>query len=249
MYTSTGHKFEFDRSSASIRVRTLGPFVPSVSKRSPPAFNDKSAVVSVNQDFLSLGFDRGAAAMIRWGEAGRQNNQTNFMDSFSFSPTPFDHPKIDHARTIAAQLGVTTEEERSVVGWIPALSSYFSTVAQTPNLKGIMLKVLNLPSIWSFVRRRGVTAFIGISHDDVKTFSAAGWGLPSDSAVYALPGILSLNDHEALALTLIVTAPRPPLLVCGGIVGLLAENPDDAENYLTMRIISARGNSAAPDKN
>jgi hypothetical protein len=30
------------------------------------------------------------------------------------------------------------------------------------------------------------------------------------------------------------------MLACGGIVGLLAENPADKENYLTLRVVSAR---------
>jgi hypothetical protein len=58
-----------------------------------------------------------------------------------------------------------------------------------------------------------------------------------------LPTTLSIHDHEALALTMIVAPPRPPLLACGGIIGLLAENPEDAENYMTIRIISAHGGS------
>lgn len=242
MYTSTGRKFEFAESPASIRVRTIGPFTEPNSKRSPPAFNDKSARVSVNKAFLSLGLDGGAAAIIRWARAG-QKAGTNFISCFSFAPKPFASSEIEHNQKLAARLQVTPDEERSVVGWIPALMCYFSTVEQTPNLKTILLKVLNMPSLWSFIRNRGMNVFMGIDHDDVSPFSPVGWGLPSSSPVYALPTTLSINDHEALALTMIVAPPRPPLLACGGIIGLLAENPEDAENYMTIRIISAHGGS------
>jgi hypothetical protein len=249
LYTSTGRKFEFAGSPASMGVRTIGPFAEPKSRRSQPACIDKSARVSVNKDFLSLGFDRGAAAVIRWGQCGRPKSGTNFMDSFSFSPKPFDSPRIDHARQLAEQFQVTPEEERSVAGWIPALGCYFNTAGQTPNLKSIMRKVLNLPSLWSFIRNGGVKVGINIEHDDVRLFSPAGWGMPSDGPVYALPAMLTINGHHALALTLIVTAPRPPLLACGGIIGLLAENPEDAENYMTLRVISAHGGSGTAEKN
>jgi hypothetical protein len=44
----------------------------------------------------------------------------------------------------------------------------------------------------------------------------------------------------------LVTSPHPPLQVCGGVLGFLAENPSDPENYLTLRLISAQAKSAAP---
>jgi hypothetical protein len=247
MYTSTGNKFAFARSPANIRVQTIGPFAESNSKGRHPAFNEKSAQVSVNKDFLSLGFDLGAAAVLRWASLARQKDGADFRKSFEFGPAPFDGSRITRDKKLAAQMQVTPEEEHSVVGWIPALSCYFSTVRQTPNLKGIMLKVLDMPSLWSIVRNGGITAGIGISYEDVRQCSPAGWGLPSGSPVYALPAFLSINDREALNLTMVVATPRPPLLACGGIIGLLAENPEDAENYLTLRIISAHCGAGATE--
>ena len=51
---------------------------------------------------------------------------------------------------------------------------------------------------------------------------------------------LRLNQRRSLELTLVVTAPAPPLLSCGGVLGLLAENPDDKQVYLSLRIVSAQ---------
>jgi hypothetical protein len=51
---------------------------------------------------------------------------------------------------------------------------------------------------------------------------------------------LSLNRHPSLDLTLVVTAPRSPLLSCAGVLGLLAEKPGDKNIYLNLRILSAR---------
>jgi hypothetical protein len=49
-----------------------------------------------------------------------------------------------------------------------------------------------------------------------------------------------LNKQPALHFTLFVTAPQSPLLVCGGVVGLLAEKPGDPASYLTLQVLSAR---------
>jgi hypothetical protein len=70
--------------------------------------------------------------------------------------------------------------------------------------------------------------------------NGADWSLPPAQPVYHLPMVLELNNQPALNITLVVTAPQPPLLTCGGIIGMLAERPGDKENYLTLRIISAR---------
>ena len=52
--------------------------------------------------------------------------------------------------------------------------------------------------------------------------------------------LLELNKQPALRVTFVVTSPKPPLLGCGGIVGMLAEKPGEKETYLTLRVISAR---------
>jgi len=57
---------------------------------------------------------------------------------------------------------------------------------------------------------------------------------------------LELNNDDAFNITLVVTAPRSPLLVCGGVVGLLAEKAGDKDTYLTLRIVSARSSRVKP---
>ena len=68
----------------------------------------------------------------------------------------------------------------------------------------------------------------------------ANWGMPGDSHIFTLPLLVELNQQPALSATLIVTDPRPSLLACGGIVGFVAQNPNDDQNYLTLRVISTR---------
>jgi hypothetical protein len=63
---------------------------------------------------------------------------------------------------------------------------------------------------------------------------------PSTMAYY-FPWLLRLNDEPALKITLVTTSPRPPLRICGGVVGVLAEKIGDEETYMTLRLISAKG--------
>ena len=244
VYTSIGGKFEFVRAPATIRIRTLGPFLEPVSghhrPRSQPTMVDESVQVNVNQTLLGLGLDQATAAMHRLDTFRKQNkNIPKFY--FGTSPDPFGSAEVARARAAADQMHLTPAEERALAGGFPALFSYFDSVEETPELDSIMLKVVSLPSVWSMVKNLGLSPSlnIGSPRDRVGPVSLPAWGFPSRSALYTLPLQINANEHHALTLTMIVTDPHPPFLVCGGIVGFLAENPSDPENYLTLRVINA----------
>jgi len=110
-------------------------------------------------------------------------------------------------------------------------------VMQTPGLDDLFYKVVSLPSGWSLLRHAGIKS-IGLTFGHVRPLDT--WSLPGHSPIFQVPMEVFLNDHHALALHLAVTDPTPPLLICGGIIGLRAENPGDKENWLTLQIISAR---------
>ncbi len=244
VYTSTGGKFEFARSPATIQIRTLGPFIEPASghhrPRSQPTMVDKSVKVTVNQILLGVGLDQATAAVHRLNTFRDQNkNVAKFY--FGTSPDPFGNAEITRARAVANQMHMTPAEERAMAGGIPALFSYFNSVQETPELDSIMLKVISLPSVWSMVKNLGLSPglALGFPRDRVGPVSLPAWGFPFRSSLYTLPLQINVNEHHALTLTMIVTDPHPPFLVCGGIVGFLAENPDDPENYLTLRVINA----------
>jgi hypothetical protein len=250
VYTSIGNKFEFASSAAAIRLRTIGPFAELNSVRKQPAVKDKSAVVSAGKDFLSLGFDRGAAAAYRWRTLESSSMETNLAGAFSHSlSAPFDSSHISRGRKLAAQLQITADEDRAVAGWGPALISYIATVQQTPDLDTIFLKVVNPPSAWSILRNRGINAGIGVDiwSDGLGPLTLRGWDLFSAFPVFSMPCDVMINNRLSVALTLVVTSPRRPLLACGGIIGLLAENADDKENYLTLQVISAHCGNGQPE--
>jgi hypothetical protein len=242
IYTSTGGKYEFTNVPAMLRVRTLGPFIETnfSHARKQPGLKDKSARITVNQTFLGLGLDGATAAIYRLTSfEDHQPDKVKF--NFGISGQAFSPAEISHDRAAAKLMQMTPAEDRALAGGIPALYDYFGSVWQTPELDTIMLKVLSLPSAWSLVGNLGLSPgiTIGSPRDRVCPLSLPAWNLPSPSALYALPVAITLNKHPALTLTMIVTASHPPFLVCGGIVGFLAENPDDPENYLTLRVINA----------
>lgn len=238
LYTSTGSRFEFPQTYATFRIRSIGPYVDTASIWGSPVPKDKSAAVSINEGFLGLGMDKGAAAIHRLHLARQKMQITNF--DFDISEKPFKPERIAHDQKFAAQLQITTNEERAMAGWYPAMYSYFNSVGETPNLDTIMLKVIHLPSVWSIVKHAGIQANFKIGFDDITPVAMpAGWDLPGHAAVYRLPLSLTLNGEPAINSALFVTDPHPPLLTCGGIIGFLAEDPVNKENYITFRIISA----------
>ena len=239
IYTSTGNRFEFPQAYATFRIRSLGPYVDSASIWGSPVPKDKSAAVSINEGFLGLGMDKGAAAIYRLHLAREKMQLTNF--NFSVAEKPFTAERIAGDRKFAAQLQITTNEERALTGWYPAINSYFDSVGQTPNLDTIMLKVIHLPSLWSIARHAGIQSDFKIGFEDIAPVALpAGWDLPGHTPVYEVPLSLTLNGEPAINATLFVTDPHPPLLTCGGIIGFLAEDPVNKENYVTLRIISAQ---------
>lgn len=246
VYTSFGNKLEFISSPSIVTVRTLGPFVEPDARRKPPAVQDKSARFSLDKGFLGLGLDQAAAASYRVHLLAKDLKSKGNM---AFGPKPFSPAQVEEGHKLVAAFRITPEEERAWTGACPALISYLTIVQQTPGLAQILFKVLELPSVWSLLRQGGVKDInIELQPDLIAPSDAAAWGLPKGSPVYRMPNAIEINHHPALELTLIVTAPHPPLLACGGIVGFLAENPVDKENYLTLRVVSAQHGAAIANK-
>ena len=129
---------------------------------------------------------------------------------------------------------------------IPALLSYSDIAKQTGGLNDVFLKIANMPSVWSVVWNVGVQASMEVESDRIAPADPAAWGLPPHTPAYYFPMLLELNNGEPFNVTLVVTAPRPPLLACGGVIGLLAEKAGDRDTYLTLRIVSAHNSWVKP---
>ena len=249
LYTSTGEKYEFTDQPRSILIRVMGPFAGPSLPRRPGILGDKGVTITVNETYLALGLDGTARVLQRlYNIPGPDRAGKGFH--FGISTKAYSDAQITAGRATAARLNLTPVEQRSLVGGVPALFSYFETVRQTPELESILFKILSLPSVWSLIHNLGVTPGIAIGRptDRLQPISLPDWDMPSGTSLYALPVAVTLNQHPALTLTLIVTRPRPPLLTGGGIVGFLAENPDDPENYLTLRVVGAHSGKVVDNR-
>lgn len=236
IHTTTGAKLEFVPSPAIVNLRTLGPFIEPGAKPRAPKAHDQLERVSLNEGFLALGLDKASAVVLRL----RDSKPAHGKNWFSFAGKPFADTEVQAGRKLAEQLHLTEAEQRALAGAGPALMSYFSIVQRTAELEDILFKILDLPSLWSILKRGGVSANFRMESKRIAPADPADWGLPVNAALYYLPLVLELNNQPALNITLAVTSPQSPLLACGGIVGLLAERPGDKERFLTLKIVSAQ---------
>jgi hypothetical protein len=215
-----GPPMKFKSQPVPVTLRMLGPFAAAgVTKPLRP--EDRTEKFLLNEGFLALGLDQAAALLDRWGQT------TNF----------------DKAATSEALLAMkpTEAEQRALCATFPALFSYFTIVQHTEGLESLLRKLIDLPSLWSIIRHGGVKADFSFGNGvSPSPADPANWNLPAAAPVYHFPWLLRLNDEPALKITLIVTRPQSPFLICGGVVGALAEKIGDDQIYMTFRVISAR---------
>ena len=231
-YVGVGDKVEFSRDAAPVTLRLVGPFVEHAGKARAARVEDQRARIRVNKGFLGIGLDQAAEAEYRI----RQNKLSGWIP---VRGKPFTEAEIAQGGKALTHLPLSLNEQRAVIGAHLALESYAALVQEIPGLDNIFFKVVKPPSIWSIVWNLGVKVTLDLEKDVAPTGTAI-WHLPPDAACYTYPLALRVNGKPALTTTLVVTSPRPPLLGCAGIVGMLAENPHEKDTYLILRIISAR---------
>jgi hypothetical protein len=188
--------------------------------------------------FLSLGFDRAAAAGHRMEQIGREMKAEG---SFAIGDKPFSKAQIAQGEKFAVLYRITPEEERSMGGISAALEGFFGLAAQTLALNKILFKMLDAPSPWALISKGhlpNVSILTGLeaaTPDDPEK-----WHLTADSPLYHLPWKVMVNQNPGLYLDAMVTAPYPPFLVTGGVLYLKAVNPTDHEKCLTLYLLGAR---------
>ena len=231
IYNTLGHKLEFPSAPAFVALRTIGPFVAGETRKKP---RDETTRFVLDQDYLGLGLEQAAAAILRMHRSGVKGPCMSGTD-------PFGEDVIGKCRKADETWHINPAEERALAGSLPALLSYFKTVQEAPELLDILAKALDRPSLWSLLWHRGISS-TSFDWDPprIAPADASAWQVSGHPAAYYCPMTLLLNHHPSLDLTLVVTAPQPPLLSCGGVLGVLAEKPGDKQIYLTLRIVSAR---------
>ena len=208
-------------------LQMLGPF--DAAQNSHLKFRKQTAQFKLNESFLGLGLDRAAAAIQHRDQLAKTTNSP----AVSGPPSPAAQEQMREANK-----NLSPEEQRAIAGMIPALMSYFQIVQHTEGLEDLLIKLIKIPSVWSIIRQFGVTPELYFGNAAFPA-NPADWDLPPNTPVYYFPGELRLNGQPALKITFVVTTPNPPRLICGGVVGVLAEKIDDNETYMTLRLISA----------
>lgn len=228
MHSTTGRKFEFESTRVPVSVRTLGPYDASNQKRKLKP-TDKTARVSLQQGYLALGLDNAAKAAMRL-------RKSKTKGGLAYGPRPFGEKALARGRELTNNIHLTVEEERALGGAGPALESYFTIVQQTEGLSDILFKLVDLPSMWSIARNRGVAANFQFGNQEIRERQVAA----GNPAVYEIPVALELNGQVALHITLVATRPQPPLLACAGIMGLVAMRPGANDTCLAVQLLSAK---------
>jgi hypothetical protein len=230
-YVGAGDKVTFAGSEAPVSLRLLGPFAEGTAK--PPKMQDQRARITLDPGFLSIGLDEAAGAFHRM-------RQSRLKGALQVRNRPFTEDEVAKGKKTISILQLSAKEQRAIAGSQLALMSYVHLVQETPGLDSLFYKVVKLPSVWSVVRHLGVSVSVNLEKNYVAPTAVSNWNLEPETVCYTFPLSLRVNDQLALLTTLVVAPPRPPLLQCGGIVGMLAEKPDDKNTYLLLRIISAR---------
>jgi hypothetical protein len=235
IYNNFGHKFEFPSTPTPVTLRTVGPFIADPVAGREQKIHDDTAHFDLDKGYLGLGLDRAAAASVRIQEAATVHGP------FRNGTVPFSPAEIEKSQELATNWKLTSAEERALAGSYPALLSYFNVVQHTEDLFDIASNVIDRPSLFSLAIHLGIRS-IGFDWQKQRLTSTAprAWGLPANTTLYEIPMILMLNEHPSLNITMVVTAPHPPLLTSAGIIGILAEHPKKTEPYLTLRVISGK---------
>jgi len=242
LYTNSGREIHFADSPVVLQMRTWGPFVETTtSKNSPVRLREaEDAREIVNESFLRLGFANACEAMMQLHRA-RTEGRLAPDNLFSVGIKPFSGRELKRGLQLAEAAGFETDDERAIAGTVPALLEYFDIASRSPGIRSLVWELLEKPSVWSVLGRIGRIESGVIFHTKgVGPVSEEPWALPAVAEVFKIPLTLELNDRPGLQCVLVVTHPRPPLLVSAGIIGILAQSPGDDAKRLFLRIVAAR---------
>jgi hypothetical protein len=230
-YTNTGDSFTFRSDLSHMDLETLGP-IPDKAKPDLQ-LKVKRHSIFVRTDFLCLNLTGAARVMAKI-------HDSSSPISLSAGPRSFPADEVEAGRKQLASAKLTSDEVRSCVGSLPALSQFLDIVRSTPDLQGILLQVLDKPSIIDVFRHGSSEAlnfnFVGGGKSDGRDLF---WddGRTTDFCVLAF--YLEIFNKPALSVVLYVTPPTPPLEVSAGVVGIVAFPPKNLNKVVVVRVLSS----------
>jgi hypothetical protein len=231
VHSGTGQVWHYPTTRTALNVVFIGPFSPTAARGSVPV--EKHERVLTSPEYLSYGLDQYCRAEMRYRQGVKD---AGIKDAWiSYSSFPLSAETVKMGQRVAAQINFMPEEDRMRCGgWFP-LGSFVEIVTKVPAFEDVVKKILDMPSIWSIVRHLGVW-----NNWDFRDFVRVSKPGPDvESATYRFGLRLNMNEQFSIKSALAVTAPRPPLQVCAGILGVYAERPSDANQRLFIRLVSA----------
>lgn len=210
MTATSGRTYTFATGGGiAVDILTLGP-LEAGKARAPGA---KRARTIVSPDLLAIGLDQSCRAMLQLA--------------------------ADHKTDAAGSRPLSEPEERAVLGFFPALMTFFQTVEKTPGLRDIMWDLIEKPSVWSFIKRRGFDLGLQLGDNSIAPAALPGWSGPAQPQ-YRMSFELKFNGVPSVECSLFVTQPAPPLLTTAGIIGIVAQPPGKPEKQLDIRVVGSR---------
>ncbi len=246
LYLSNGRQIDFAPSPLTgILIHVFGPYARATGGAGA---KDLWSGSLVSPQFLGLGLDGTAALLVRISRIlAADASLRNQPFSFDVGGRPFPPDRIARERAQLEPFQVTASEERAYAGFMPAMTDFFRIASQTPGVREILFKVLDLPW-WSIATHGG--RITEVNFDLSGPFDALApeaWGLPAEARVYSMGFRLLLYGKPALNCRLALTAPRVPLLNSAGLIGLAVMRPNGKGPRLMIRVMAAR--PAAPSAN
>lgn len=135
---------------------------------------------------------------------------------------------------------VAMSELRIWMHGLVTLTALLELVQNDPTLARILWGVVRTPSLFALIGGLGsVTVNVRLDFNELVD-SQRPPHMPEIGDFWCLPVDLEVNGEAALYCNLLVSTPRPPYALCGGIVGMQATHPSDPDLRFFYLLLAAR---------
>ncbi|MDP6930242.1 MAG: hypothetical protein QF412_11125 [Planctomycetota bacterium] len=152
--------------------------------------------------------------------------------------TSQDRIKVHHLTTGIAAAAIKPKNPEVVANAIGSLRAVLTILQRNDILAPVLWKIVKKPPIVSILMNLGIRAeiAIGASQDWQSKIPESDWEIPT----WRIPMVATLNDIQAINLSLVVIDPASPLNLSAGITSLVAVRPDGSGTRFRMHAIAAR---------
>lgn len=229
LHTSSGRMMKFGSQPVAISAVVIGPLASNEKRieRALQRVEVKRTRIVVNEQFLGLGLDRLASTILSL--RGRSSEQ----GFFATSGAPFPAEQVAKNRSIFDERGINAEDERAMAGATPALLQFFGIVLNTPGLREILFKAVDVP--WWALAKSGGNTSPSIELDGKRMRPAK-----SAEGAYVVPLKISIAGKLALLAELMVERPEVPGSMLAGITAIHAGQPDGDGPRVAIELVATR---------